>query len=363
VVEIGVHCDTPYPCDFKAHCWAHVPERSVFELAGATHKKWALYRRGILRMADIPADEPLSAAQRRQVEAWNSGEAQVDHRALHAWLEGLRYPLHFLDFETMNAAVPLYDGTRPYQQLPFQYSLHLQDAPAAPATHREHLATGLGDPREALLRQLLSDVGPSGDILAYNVAFERMVLRDLARDLPQYAEAIAQLLPRMKDLMDPFRKGWYYAPAMNGSNSIKAVLPALVPALRYDDLAIREGGTASLRFAQLAAGTYAGDPTQLRADLLAYCKLDTLAMVEVLGVLQDTVVPGRLRPLNDRFYASEGSIVFPDCKTCIHRNNTEPLDPRCVAFPEGIPLKIRFGQQQHREVVPGQAGEWVYEKR
>jgi hypothetical protein len=123
-----------------------------------------------------------------------------------------------------------------------------------------------------------------------------MVLRDLARDLPQYAEAIAQLLPRMKDLMDPFRKGWYYAPAMNGSNSIKAVLPALVPALRYDDLAIREGGTASLRFAQLAAGTYAGDPTQLRADLLAYCKLDTLAMVEVLGVLQDTVVPERPHP-------------------------------------------------------------------
>jgi len=285
VVAIGPQCDSPYPCDFKAHCWAHVPERSVFELTNASSKKWALYERGIFRMADIPEEEPLSGAQRRQVDAWKTGGTAVDRNALRSWLDALRYPVHHLDFETMNAAVPRYDGARPFQQVPFQYSLHIQSAPGADPDHREFLPEGGEDPRKALLRHLLSDIGPTGDILAYYAPFERMVLRALARDVPEHAQAIEALLPRIKDLMDPFGKGWYYAPEMNGSNSIKSVLPALVPAMQYTDLAIREGGTASLRFGQLSAGTYTGDAAQLREDLLAYCKMDTLAMVRVLGVL------------------------------------------------------------------------------
>lgn len=292
-VDIGPHCDTPYPCNFKAHCWAHVPEHSVFDLTRSSGKEWKLYERGILRLADIPSDEPLSTAQRRQVEAWKSGEVVVDQDALRTWIDELRYPLHHLDFETMNAAVPLFNGTRPFQQLPFQYSLHVQETPNAAAIHHEFLGDGNGDPREALLRHLLSEIRPEGDILAYNASFECTVLRGLARDLPHHAAAIERILPRFKDLMDPFRKGWYYAPAMNGRNSIKVVLPALVKDLSYGDLAIQEGGTASLRFAQLSAGTFSGDVDQLRRELLAYCHLDTLAMVELLGVLERTVHPDR----------------------------------------------------------------------
>ena len=285
VVAIGPQCDSPYPCDFKDHCWAHVPDHSVLELIGGVGKKWALYERGIVRLADIPADEPLSVVQRRQVDAWNSGGTMVDRTALRKWLGELQYPVRHLDFETMNPAVPQYDGTRPFQQVPFQYSVHVQQAAGAEAEHREFLGDASGDPRETLLRQLLSDLGHTGDILAYYAPFERMVLRDLARDLPQYATSIQAVLPRIKDLMDPFKNGWYYAAEMNGSNSIKSVLPALVPELGYDDLAIQEGGTASLRFGQLSAGHFGGDVAQLRADLLAYCRMDTLAMVKVLGVL------------------------------------------------------------------------------
>lgn len=285
VVDIGPQCNAPYACDFQAHCWTHVPEHSVLELIGGVGKKWALYERGIVRLEDIPADEPLSAVQRRQVDAWTSGGSVVDRTALRTWLGELQYPVRHLDFETMNPAVPQYDGTRPFQQVPFQYSIHLQHAPGAEAEHREFLGDASGDPRETLLRQLLSDLGTTGDILAYYAPFERMVLRDLARDLPQYATAIQAVLPRIKDLMDPFKNGWYYAAEMNGSNSIKSVLPALVPELGYDGLAIQEGGTASLRFGQLSAGNFGGDVAQLRADLLAYCKMDTLAMVKVLGVL------------------------------------------------------------------------------
>ena len=296
VVDIGPHCNTPYPCVFQAHCWAHVPEGpTVFQLPNARGKQWELYARGIIRLADIPADELLSGPQRRQVDAWSrkaagSGEALVQREPLRRWLDALVCPLYHLDFETMSSAIPLYNGTRPFQQIPFQYSLHRQDVRDATAAHREFLADGRSDPREALLRQLLSDIDPIGDILAYNAPFERMVLRALARDLPHYAEAIAQLLPRIKDLIDPFKKGWYYAPDMNGSNSIKSVLPALLPHMSYGDLKIAEGGTASLCFAQLSAGEYVGDVEQLHRDLLAYCKLDTLAMVEVLGVLEEACV-------------------------------------------------------------------------
>jgi hypothetical protein len=136
---------------------------------------------------------------------------------------------------------------------------------------------------------LLAQVGEEGDVLAYNLSYERSILNALARDLPQHAPAIARLTARCKDLAEPFAKLWYYAPAMNGRHSIKQVLPALVPELSYDELAIGSGDLASMRFAQLMQGTYSGDVAQLRHDLLDYCGLDTLAMVKLLEVLEGTV--------------------------------------------------------------------------
>ncbi len=286
-VDIGPQCTSPFDCDFKAHCWAHVPAQgSVFHLSRAMGKDWELYQRGILLLKDIPDEEPLTHHQRIQVEGAKHGTTTIDRIALRRWLGGLRYPLHHLDFETVMPAVPLFDGTRPYQQLPFQYSLHIQHAGDAPPQHREFLSDGAGDPRPAFVEQLLADIGPAGDVLAYNATFEVARLKELARDLPQHAPALHALIARVKDLHTPFKAGWYTVPAMNGRTSIKVVLPALVPHLRYDDLAVQEGGTASLLFSQLMAGTYTGDVAQLRADLLAYCALDTLAMVEVLAVLE-----------------------------------------------------------------------------
>jgi hypothetical protein len=286
-VGIGPHCSAPFDCDFRHHCWAHVPnEGNVFQLTRALGKDWELYQRGILLLKDIPDDEPLTSAQQRQVEGARHGTSTIDRHALRRWLDGLRFPLHHLDFETFMPAVPLFDGTRPFQQLPFQYSLHIQQAPGADPEHREYLADGTGDTRAAFVEHLLSDIGPEGDILAYNATFEKQRLQELARDLAQHATALHALIARIKDLHTPFKAGWYVVPAMNGRTSIKVVLPALVPHLRYDTLAVQEGDSASRLFTQLITGRYAGDVPQLRKDLLAYCHLDTLAMVEVLAVLQ-----------------------------------------------------------------------------
>jgi hypothetical protein len=292
-VDIGPQCSSPFACDFRGHCWAQVPkEGSVFQLTRAMGRDWELYRRGIVLLKDIPDSEPLSATQHRQVEGARHGRASIDRPALQRWVQGLRYPLHHLDFETFASAVPLYDGCSPYQQLPFQYSLHVQRARGATPEHREFLADGSGDPRPAFVERLLADIAPEGDILAYNATFEKMILKQLAQHMPQHAEALHALIARTKDLHTPFKAGWYVVPAMNGRTSIKVVLPALVPHLRYTDLAVQQGDAASLLFLQLLTGTLTGDVAQLRRDLLAYCKLDTLAMVELLAVLEEVSRPG-----------------------------------------------------------------------
>lgn len=290
VIGIGAHCHAPYACDFLAHCWADVPKQgSVLDLTNAQGKQWELYERGIRLLKDIPEEQPLHTSQQRQVNGWRHPGTVVDRERIGAWLRELRYPLHHFDFETIMPAVPLFDGTRPYQQLPFQYSLHVQHAPGAEPQHMEFLGDGSGDPREALVKQLLRDIGPHGDILAYNAPFERMCLSDLARDLPQHGPALLALRDRFKDLQTPFKQGWYYTPAMNGRTSIKVVLPALVPELDYKSMAVQEGMAASNLYLQLLMGSYAGDVSALRRDLLAYCRMDTLAMVKVLGVLEREV--------------------------------------------------------------------------
>ncbi len=236
-------------------------------------------------MEDIPEDEKLSATQQMQVDGWKRGTTVIDRPRVAEFVQSLRYPLYHFDFETFSAAVPTYDATRPYQQVPFQFSIQIQAAPGADPVQRAFLGDGMSDPREALVRQLLDDLGDSGDILVYNVAFERSRLQDLARDLPQFAQPIADVTARLKDLMPVFQKGWFYRPTMNGKYSIKDVLPAMVPELDYGTLNVKEGGTASLLFGQLSAGLYAGDVAQLRTDLLAYCGQDTRAMVELHAAL------------------------------------------------------------------------------
>lgn len=286
---IGPQCSKPHACSFMEHCWKDLPKPSVLDLTRGGRRVWELYGQGIRLIKDIPSSEKLTTPQQRQVDAWKSGLVHIDVPAVRGFVNALRYPLHHFDFETFLPAIPLYEGTRPYQQLPFQYSLHIQLAPGVDPVHKEFLADGSADPREQLIQQLLEDIESEGDILVYHIQFERERLLELARDLPHYAAPLQGIIARLKDLEEPFKSGHYYAPGMNGSSSIKSVLPALVPELSYADLNVRDGSTASMLFTQLALGRYAGDVPALRTDLLAYCGLDTRAMVEILRVLENAV--------------------------------------------------------------------------
>jgi len=285
-IDIGTHCSDPYPCDFSGHCWKHIPEYSVFNIANLrSTKKFAFYEEGILELSAIPEDAPLNEKQWQQISCELNNETIIDRPKIKEFLKALKYPISFLDFETFQLAVPKFDGSRPYQQMTFQYSLHRQDK-IGKTEHFEYLAKGDVDPRPAFIEQLIQDCGEQGDILVYNIGFERGKLTQLAIDFPKYEKQIGRIVERLKDLMIPFQQRHYYMPAMRGSYSIKQVLPALVPELSYDGLEIANGENASSTFSAIVEGTFAGNIDQTRKALLEYCGLDTLAMLKILGVLR-----------------------------------------------------------------------------
>ena len=288
-VDIGNHCSDPYDCDFKGTCWKHIPEYSIFDISRLNKdKKFDLYNQGVLTLNDIDLSQTdLNPNQVLQVQSELSGSSHIDTNEIRNFTSGLNYPLYFLDFETIGPAVPIYDGSRPYQQLVFQYSLHLQETSTSELQHREYLADPTEDPRIGFIEQLIQDCGGNGDILVYNIGFEKGKLKDLIEVFPEYSNELRGIVNRLKDLMTPFQQKWYYTPEMKGSYSIKSVLPALVPELSYNDLEIKEGGTASNTFLSMVNGTFEGDLQVARKQLLEYCKLDTYAMVKILEVLQN----------------------------------------------------------------------------
>ncbi len=288
-IDIGLHCSDPYGCDFSAHCWKDIPENSVFDIANLrANKKFELYDSGVISFNEIPEDFPLNENQWMQVNSELNNESFIDKKKIKNFVNDLQYPLYFMDFETFATAVPVFDRSNPYQQLVFQYSLHILPTENGELIHKEFLAETNGvDPRIPFIERLIGDCGTTGDILVYNVGFEKGKLKDLAEAFPNYAFQIGKMIERLKDLMIPFQQRWYYTPAMRGSYSIKKVLPALVPELSYEDLTIKEGGTASNTFASMLLGGLAGDVMQTRRDLLEYCKLDTMAMVEILETLKN----------------------------------------------------------------------------
>ena len=289
-IEIGEHCYNPYTCGFYDYCRKHIPEDSIFDFSGMhLAKKYELYRNGVLRLDDVPEDYPLNKNNKLQLDVFRSGKPLIDKAAIKGFINDLKYPLYFMDFETFQPAVPLFDNSKPYQQIPFQYSVFLKKDKDSEAEHIEFLAEPGIDPRKKFIENLLKVTKGKGDILVYNKTFEITRLNEIAKDFPQFADGIEKLVSRIKDLMIPFQKKYYYAPEMRGSYSIKAVLPALVSELSYDELEINEGGLASVAYESLHTETDLMFIAEIKQQLLEYCKLDTLGMVKILERLEELV--------------------------------------------------------------------------
>ncbi len=284
-IDIGPYCTYPFDCDFHGHCWRDVPEVSVFSLKGNRKIGFSLYGSGVVDLRDVDP-EGLPAAQRQQLEAMLGEKVCVLKDEIRKFLDSIRYPVYFLDFETFLTAIPPYDGIRPYQQVPYQYSLHRIEHEGGPLKHSEYLAPAGTDPREGLARKLMGEIPEDACVIAYVAGFEKGVLGDIARWFPEYAGKIGKITGSMIDLAYPFQKRLYYHWQFNGSYSLKAVLPVIVPGLSYDGMEVSDGGMAMEAYFRMQEITDDAEMEKLRKAMLEYCKLDTFAMVRVLDVLK-----------------------------------------------------------------------------
>jgi len=288
--DIGGHCDSPHQCGYKAHCFRGLPKNNVFDIGFSMRAKIkeSAYKSGIVSFDNVlNSGIPLTTKQRRQITATlNDSPPHINKTAIREFLDTVKYPLYHLDFETMQSAIPLWDNARPYEQIPTQYSIHIQDKPFAEPTHREFLAEHGSDPRRALAERLCADIPPNSCVIAYNSSFEKMIIRGLAELFPDLSAHLLSF--DIIDLAEPFKSGAYYHREMGGSYSIKKVLPALCPPseypeLDYKSLVIQNGSMAMNAFAEN------GDKSAVRTALLEYCRLDTFAMVRILGKLYEVV--------------------------------------------------------------------------
>jgi hypothetical protein len=273
----GKHCPT------FIHFNPDIPEYSVYDISRMQGKKLTeLVDSEIFNIKDIPDDFRLTANQQAQVDIEKRGTPRIDQGAIQQSLSELEFPLYFLDYESVNPAIPLVDGVRPHQQMVFQYSLHILDTPDGELRHTEHLCREASfTALETLASQMREDIGDTGSVIVWNKVFERDRNKELAELFPQYADFYESLNDRIYDLMDVFAKNYYVHPGFLGKCSIKYVLPVLVPELSYKDLAIGKGDIASVRWYEIATNEDTDEADQVFADLLAYCKLDTLAMVKI----------------------------------------------------------------------------------
>lgn len=293
-IEIGSHCKKPYECDAKEYCWKvqqSIPDYSVFNIFNLGSKKQSeLYDKGIVNIEDIPDDYPMTAIQKQKVQNFKEQATYIDREKIKDFLGTLSYPIYHLDFETFQQAVPEWKGISPYQQIPFQYSLHIEYADGA-LEHKEFLAKDSVDPRYELAKRLVEDIPTDVTVLAYNMSFEKGVNAKLAESFPEFKEHLLSINENIKDLMFPFQKKYYVTPQMQGSYSIKYVLPSLVPemAQAYKSLnGIQNGSDAMNAFPKLSQMNET-EKEATRTALLEYCKLDTLAMVEVLKKLKNVI--------------------------------------------------------------------------
>jgi hypothetical protein len=285
-IDIGLQCSSPYECAFQDYCWKHIPEESVFNLRGRGINQFDLYNQGIIPLQDVPKNI-LPVHGQIQLECALEKKDLINKESIKEFLNTLWYPLYFLDFETFMDAVPPYDGLRPYQNIPFQYSLYYKETQDSELGYHEFLAQPKADPRKDLLEKLIAEIPKNACIITYNQGFEKGILNSLKEWYPEYEEGLNIIVNNIRDLMIPFKSQYYYSWQMQGSYSMKAVLPALVPELNYDGLEINDGGMAMDAYGRMNASKDPDEIERIRKALLEYCRLDTLGMVRILEKLRD----------------------------------------------------------------------------
>ncbi len=294
IIDLNVGCHSPYTCGFWKYCSKHLPNPSVFDLyATSIQKKISYYKQGIITFEDIKSKcENLEHIQNMQIEhTLENKDTVINKEKVKEFLNKLWYPLYFLDFETVQNGIPNYKKSRPYQPIPFQYSLHYIKTEGGEVYHKEFLAEPFKDPRKQIAKSLLKDIPTNACVLAFNKFFEGDRIKDLAKLFPTQRKKLLAISKNIFDLMDPFANGYVYNKNMGNSLSIKSILPALYPndpSLNYENLnGVNNGNDAMVIFQKMKNMT-TKEKEQAKKELLEYCKLDTYAMVKIYEYLTKT---------------------------------------------------------------------------
>lgn len=283
-IGIGAHCSKPYDCPLIEKCWSFLPERNVFLLYSNNKLPMVLIKEGILDLAKIPENIKLNQKHRIQIDCEKTGKPYIDSEKIKEFLNTIQYPAYYMDFETCGSAIPLFDGSSPYQQIPFQFSVHVVKERGANSEHFSFLADGINDPRPAFMAELKKVMGTKGSVIAYNAGFEIGILKKCAEVLPEYKNWVNSIEERIVDLLQPFRNFAYYHPKQDGSCSLKKVLPALT-GKSYGDMEIGDGVTASSEYCRVTFTDDNKDKEKVRKLLEEYCGLDTMGMVDIVNQL------------------------------------------------------------------------------
>lgn len=283
-IDIGPYCETPNDCGFKEACWRekNIPSVSIFNLPQINSRKWDLYQKGVIYLDD-PRLQGLEANQQRMVNSYKSGQRYVDSEGIAKALSLWKFPLVFLDFETINPAIPRYDGCRPFAHVPFQWSVHRWPSMEAELSHSEFLHTSKSDPRPTLIAELIKACDGEGSVVSYYGKFEIDRMRELADFSPVHREALEAIIARVVDPL-PILREFVYDNAFKGSFSLKSVAPALLGEQHsYEGLLVKDGGAAQRAFEEMISDTVSVErASELRRGLLEYCKQDTFVMLELV---------------------------------------------------------------------------------
>ena len=288
-VEIGPHCTKCtkwYDCPLADVCWKFLPENNVFDLTRIGNKGFDLLNEGIQSIKDIPLGYKLTDKQSIQKDTVINNVKHIDSAAIKAFLDTLKYPIHYFDFETFNPAIPLYDGMKPYQHVPFQFSLHRQQEDGS-VEHFEYLHDGKNDPRPKLLESMKNAFLDKGSVIVYYQSFERGKLMELAECFPEYNDWVDSILIRFVDLYEPFSKFFYYNPTQKGSASLKYTMPALT-GTGYENLEIGNGFATMIAYDKITFKEVSEEEKKkIRKDMLIYCGQDTEGMVWMVNKLKE----------------------------------------------------------------------------
>ncbi|MCX7871682.1 MAG: DUF2779 domain-containing protein [Verrucomicrobiae bacterium] len=282
-------CLSPFVCPFFENCWQMPPEQNILSLYRGSKKIKKLIETGICDLTQISDEIELTERQKIQVTSAKTGEPFVNKPAIKKFLRKLVYPLHFIDFETVSSPLPLFKGTRPFELIPYEFSLNIQEHPGGDVQTTNYIARGDDDPRREIMKILNEKIQSYGSVIAYNAQFEKHCLQSCARALHDYSAWVDDVSKRMVDLLEPFKALHYYHPAQRGSASLKSVLPCLT-GKGYTHFAIRNGEEASKQFIKLFRDEVLDEKKEMILhELETYCYTDSIGMLWIIEALKKLV--------------------------------------------------------------------------